>query len=475
MTSRLHLAFLASLVLGTALLTERSAEACGGCFVPPENNTVVTDHRMILSVAQGQSTLYDQIRYQGSPESFAWVLPIAGEAQVGLSADLVFSVLDGMTQVGVVAPPLNCPPPPTCNRSSDNAPQAGGFADASAAPSGGVTVTKQEVIGPYETVQLQATNPQALNEWLATNGFSIPADVKPVVAAYVTEHFNFLAMKLKPGATVQSMRPVRVTTPGSTVTLPLRMVAAGTGAVVGISLWVLGQGRYEATNFPMFTVKAEDLAWDWTKNSSNFKEIRAAKAAATNGRGWELEASIGVSTQQLDSAIRSGIVPTPGGFMGPGFPQRNADADYAAIPPADGKPGKTAAEVRDEDLGVLLGRVVSGDQIRTTRMRSDLAHAALTEDLVLAASPDQGLLGTTRQVTRELNEPLCPVYDGCDVVGQAPRSEAAANTNSASDGSLRSNCSTSSVSGNATSGGALLAGLGALGLVVGRLRRRRAR
>jgi MYXO-CTERM domain-containing protein len=40
---------------------------------------------------------------------------------------------------------------------------------------------------------------------------------------------------------------------------------------------------------------------------------------------------------------------------------------------------------------------------------------------------------------------------------------------------LRSNCSTSSVSGNATSGGALLAGLGALGLVVGRLRRRRAR
>ncbi|HQY60637.1 MAG: DUF2330 domain-containing protein [Myxococcales bacterium] len=471
--TRLHLACLASLVLGTALLTESSAEACGGCFVPPENNTVVTDHRMILSVGQGQSTLYDQIRYQGSPASFAWVLPIAGEAQVGLSADLVFSVLDGMTQVGVVAPPRNCPPPPVCDRRNE-APQSAGFSDAGSAAPGGVTVTKQEVVGPYETVQLQATNPQALNDWLATNGFSIPADVKPVVAAYVTEHFNFLAMKLRPGATVQSMRPVRVTTSGSTVTLPLRMVAAGTGAVVGISLWVLGQGRYESTNFPMFTVKAEDIAWDWTKNASNFKEVRAAKAAATPGRGWELESSIGVSTQQLDSAIRNGFVPSPGGFGGPGGPPRNADDDYSAIPPVDGKPGKTAAEVRDEDLGVLLGRVVSGAQIRTTRMRSDLAHAALTEDLVLAASPDQGLLGTTRQVTRELNEPLCPVYDGCDVVGQAPRSEAAAMAGgSGSDGSLRSNCSTSGASGNASSGGALLAGLGALGLVVGRLRRRR--
>ena len=115
MTSRLHLACLASLALGAAFLYERSAEACGGCFVPPENNTVVTDHRMILSVGQGRSTLYDQIRYQGSPESFAWVLPITGEAQVGLSADIVFSALDGMTQVGVVAPPRNSPPPPNCN------------------------------------------------------------------------------------------------------------------------------------------------------------------------------------------------------------------------------------------------------------------------------------------------------------------------------------------------------------------------
>ena len=457
------------LALGALVAFERPAEACGGCFVPPENNTVVTDHRMILSVGQGQSTLYDQIRYQGSPQSFAWVLPISGEAQVGLSADIVFSVLDQLTQVGVVAPPRNCPAfPSNCDRGFAASPSAGGFADGGSAENG-VTVTKREVVGPYETVQLQATNPQALNEWLATNGFAVPNDVKPVVAKYVTENFNFLAMKLIPGATVQSMRPVRVTTRGASVTLPLRMVAAGTGAVVGISLWVLGQGRYEPSNFPSFVIKQEELAWDWTKNQSNFKEIRAAKTAASNGRGWEIETSLGLSTQQIDNAVRSGFL---GGF-GPGrlppVPVAG-ESDYAAIPAANGNPAKTSDEVRDEDMGILLGRVVGGGQIRTTRIRADIAHAALTEDLVLTAPADQGILGNTRQVTRELNEPLCPVFEGCENVGQAPRSEAEERMGLTPGGGA-SSCSTTNA--NSSSGALAGLGLGAIVLAVARARRNR--
>src|SRR5690348_16899562 len=60
--------------------------------------------------------------------------------------------------------------------------------------------------------------------------------IQPVIDAYVQSGFDFLAMKLVPGASVQSMRPVRVTTQGASPVLPLRMVAAGTGASVGITL-----------------------------------------------------------------------------------------------------------------------------------------------------------------------------------------------------------------------------------------------
>ena len=240
MRSNLAKAALAAIAIsGSFMALEGDASACGGCFIPTENPTVVTDHRMILSVSKDQSTLYDQIKYSGSPSSFAWVLPISGTVEVGLSADIVFQALDGMTQTQISPPPQNCPPPPDCgNRNAGvAAPSAAGGAE----DTGGVTVTKREVVGPYETVQLKATDPGALATWLAKNGFNVPADVQPVVDQYVNEKFDFLALKLVPGKTVQDMRPVRVTTKGASSVLPLRMVAAGTGSTVGIG--ALGRRR----------------------------------------------------------------------------------------------------------------------------------------------------------------------------------------------------------------------------------------
>jgi hypothetical protein len=69
--------------------TARDAHGCGGCFhqpSPTQDGTVVTDHRMIFAVSPTQTTLYDEIQYQGSPSSFAWVLPVHGPGTVGLRA-----------------------------------------------------------------------------------------------------------------------------------------------------------------------------------------------------------------------------------------------------------------------------------------------------------------------------------------------------------------------------------------------------
>jgi hypothetical protein len=63
-----------------ALLDPGRAEACGGCFVQPSERTVVTDHRMALSISTTQTVLWDQIRYSGDPAEFAWVLPVRAGA-----------------------------------------------------------------------------------------------------------------------------------------------------------------------------------------------------------------------------------------------------------------------------------------------------------------------------------------------------------------------------------------------------------
>ena len=100
-----------------AVLGERDAAACGGCFHPPaQTASDITDERMLLSASTAQSTLYDQIRYAGSPTSFAWVLPIHGTVDVGLSADVLFDSIDALTATQIVPPYPNCPPPPNCGR-----------------------------------------------------------------------------------------------------------------------------------------------------------------------------------------------------------------------------------------------------------------------------------------------------------------------------------------------------------------------
>src|SRR4051794_425408 len=78
---------------GAALLASRDVSACGACFVPPDEDTLVTGHRMIFSTSMTQTTLYDQIEYAGSPTEFSWVLPIHGQVKVGLSADAMFAFL----------------------------------------------------------------------------------------------------------------------------------------------------------------------------------------------------------------------------------------------------------------------------------------------------------------------------------------------------------------------------------------------
>ncbi|MBX3185731.1 MAG: DUF2330 domain-containing protein [Labilithrix sp.] len=422
----------ALIACSASFILEREAEACGGCFIPTENPTVVTDHRMILSVSKEQSTLYDQIRYTGEPSSFAWVLPVSGTVEVGLSADIVFASLDGLTATSIIPPPQNCPPAPNCQSGNS----LGRGTSDSAAGGGEVTVTKREVVGPYETVQLKATDPAALQSWLAANNFTVPPDVQPVVNQYVTEKFDFLALKLIPGKDVKDMRPVRVTTKGAVAVLPLRMVAAGTGPVVGISLWIVGEGRYEPQNFPSFIIATDEIAWDWTQSKSNYTEIRAARTTAGGGRAWEIESSTLVQRGDIENAIRTGFVPTPGGGRPGGAPQ-NPDDQYLPVQDAQGAVTKSAEQVRAEDLTTLTYGVPSAS-LRITRMRADLAHAALDVDLVMTASQDQAVLSNVRQLTKELNEPLCPVWNGCDPAGTAPRSEAAAR----SGGNESFSCST---------------------------------
>jgi hypothetical protein len=430
------------------LAVERDAAACGGCFHPPpppgQTASDITDERMLLAVSTTQSTLYDQIAYSGSPSSFAWVLPIHGTVDVGLSADVLFDSMDVLTQTQINAPYVNCPQPSGCGGGagcgSSNTPSSASFGDQGAAAPPPVTVTKQENVGPYDTVQLHATDASALNAWLMQNGFDIPAAVTPVIDAYVTEGFDFLAMKLLPNQGVQSMRPVRVTTPGASLSLPLRMASIGTGATVGITIWIVSDGRYEPQNFPFFHIDDSALVWDFKTSSSNYTALRAQNEAQLKNAGWEIESSISLNEQSITSLILNGgqyyngyggvsqSVPSDPSidYLPIGDPDAGAGGEGGAL--EDGAPAgggyESAEQVRTDDINALFVGL-TGPSVRVTRIRSDIAHAAMTSDLVFQASADQSEISNVRTATQSVNV-TCPVYNGCTQVGTGTLAQAQA-------------------------------------------------
>jgi hypothetical protein len=276
------------------------ASACGGCFIPPDTTgTVVTGHRMALSISPKQTVLWDQIQYSGDPKEFAWVLPVKPGAYIEVATDAWFETLEAATGVGVLQPRVTCHDPYEfggCGSTSLES-RSANFAsgaeadDGSSSGSGGtgpqVDVIHRGTVGPYDTVTLGTDTPGALNAWLQMHSYNVDPATQPIIDAYVAEGFDFIAIRLLPDKGVREMKPVRVTAPGASPTLPLRMVAIGTGATVAVTLFVIGEGRWEAESFPNSQVPVDLVAWDFKTSTSNYPELRAQTLkAADGGTAW---------------------------------------------------------------------------------------------------------------------------------------------------------------------------------------------
>ncbi|MDC3961275.1 DUF2330 domain-containing protein [Polyangium jinanense] len=439
-------------LLAAPVLRAGDAEACGGCIISQSESTQVSSHRMILSISQQQTTLWDQITYAGEPSSFAWVLPIKGEVEVGLSSDALFGMLDQWTRVEILSPTITCTLPPGCFGGFDG---GVGFASSSSTGGGGVVVIAEEVVGPYATVQLKSQDPNALTNWLTMNGYNIPPDIAPIINAYVQEGFDFLALKLVPGQGVNAMRPVRVTGPGASLSLPLRMVAAGTGATTPISLWVMGEGRYEPKNFPRFEIGVSDLVWNWDTESSNYKELRQNNFDASGGKAWLIETAAPFSKYFAEGLLNT------------------AQNDPANSGYGDDPAGPTALEECQADLDKLYG-TIDDQNLWVTRMYAELSRPALAADLVVGAAAEQVNVERYLQVSKTAGTPppCPPPPPGCEGAGGAGGAAGAGG-----NGSGNGNGNGDSGGGCAVSGASSLPGalalLGGAALVSAVRRRRR--
>lgn len=373
----LRSAFLAAMGLAAMGVGVRPtvAHACGGCFAPTGQPSVVTAHRMVVALNATETTLWDQFEYNGDPEDFVWVLPIANHegVEIELADQAFFLYLQERTTVT-----LQGPAPPSRGGS-------GGFgcgsSNAALAPSADMTseveVYSQGVVGPYETLVLGSDSGMSLVDWLQANGYAVSDALVPTIMHYIERDMDFVVLRLTPNAGVNQIQPVRVTTPGLSMTFPLRMISAGAGVDVSLELYVIAEGRYEAQNFPNAEIHELELVFDWSDQTFDYDVVREDKLAQDGGRTWLTEFS-----DQVDGADV--------------FSSTFVDGEGVVHRPTT-------------DWFVAVRNLQSTPWI--TRMRAVLPTSALIEDLELRAS----LLGRRPGfylVTRERNRPddgLAPI------------------------------------------------------------------
>lgn len=441
------LGFLGALFFAAALSAPGSADACGGGGffqdVGVSTQTAKVDgHRVVISLSKTQTVLWDQIRFSGAPEDFAWIYPIKPGAKLELASDAWTDTLDAATTKILQSPSITCYEEGGgssggtsfgCGSAGDA--QSGGDRSYGGDKNGSVTVVHKETVGPYDTTTVSSAEPGAIGTWLTANGYKVPADAQPILDSYAQDGFDFIAMRLTPGAGVAQMKPVRVVSPGPITTFPMRMLAVGAADKVALSVLILSEGRVEVDGYTNVAVNPAQLVWDFEAGSSNYAELHD-KALATDGGAafltsyaakgellgqWENEndaASDNITGLFFKSGIASGEAKScdPGKLFGSPYGDvSTAESGYPVVDLCDdagacAEPGKTETDSRTFECGELddLAIALTGMHPRDvwlTRLEANLPKQALSKDLVLVPLGGEDEVGSVVQVQDYINEP----------------------------------------------------------------------
>jgi len=421
------------------LTWSHETRACAGFVAPAESNAVVNSHRIALSISPTQTVLWDQIQYKGDPKSFGWILPVKPGAMIELSTDAWFEALEAATTTNVMAPEINCG-----NSGCGSSDLKAGNFDGS---SNGVDVVHRGTVGPFDTVTLSTKTPGVLDDWLTNAGFTLPADAAPVIDAYVKEGFDFIALKMQPGKGIDEMKPVRVVQKGAIPVLPMRMISVGTGANVGITLYIIGEGRWEAKDATNTVIPLDLLAWDFEKGSSNYSELHDRALGLDGGNVWltNFARQQGLTTplnRNLDvnndfnftsilgeTYIRQGLKngEATDSTCATTFRQFSAssrlvvDPCPAGVPSYDASCGTVGANETDarlfecgatdpveettlDDIATALNGLHPKD-VWVTRLEANLPRSALTKDLEIMAATNQ--VEISADLTARLGKNAC--------------------------------------------------------------------
>jgi hypothetical protein len=185
--------------------------------------------------------------WDGDAEDFAWVVPLPNVPEITVTDAALFSELSELTAVDI----------PNGDGGSFGCTGEG----AVPTPEGGVDVIEEEVVGPYATAILSATNATALADWLNGNGYVLPSEAEEIVSEYIEKEWYFLATKINAldegtgeALTEGAIEPIVLSFACNETVFPLRIssLSASNTTAPEILIYVLADRLMVPEQYPLY-------------------------------------------------------------------------------------------------------------------------------------------------------------------------------------------------------------------------------
>jgi len=187
------------------------------------------------------------VSFEGDAEDFAWVIPVPNLPEIAVTDAELFRELSDFTAAEV--------------------PNGGGVGcfgmgeGAVPGPGDGVDVIEEEVVGPYATAILAATNATALADWLNANGYVFPEAGEEIVSEYIEKEWYFVATKINAveegtgdALAEGAIEPIVLSFASNQTVYPLRIssLSAPTEALSEVLLYVLADYSMVPEQYPLY-------------------------------------------------------------------------------------------------------------------------------------------------------------------------------------------------------------------------------
>jgi hypothetical protein len=156
-----------------------------GCLFPDSmyRDLYESAQKAVILYGNGTEHLILSVSFEGDAEDFAWVIPLPAKPEIAVTDAELFWELSDFTATEIPGGKggFGC---------------LGSFEGTTPGDQGGVDVIEEQVVGPYATAILSATNATALSDWLNANGYIFPEDGEEIVSEYIEKEWYFVATKI---------------------------------------------------------------------------------------------------------------------------------------------------------------------------------------------------------------------------------------------------------------------------------------